>query len=154
MGSCFQGGRFDKVRMLSLVDRRPFEHYSFEIIISHDFPFLQELFIYNLGPQKNKQHHSSTLITFNHLFELNLIHAHTDYVVQFLSDRNTRLPYLTNLKIEYETLATATKNFTNDATRLNCAKIKPLFVNESFLRPQNFDLYFPSFVNIRLVKIV
>jgi hypothetical protein len=76
MGSCFQGGRFDKVRMLSMVDRRPFEHNLFEII-SHDFPFLQELLIYNLGPQKNKQHHSSTLITFNHLFELNLIHAHT-----------------------------------------------------------------------------
>lgn len=76
MTSCFQGGKFDKVRILMMLDRCPFEHKLFKII-SEDFPFLQKLIILNSREQKNDQHHSSTLITFNHLFELNLIHAHT-----------------------------------------------------------------------------
>ena len=57
--SSFQGGRFDK------------------------FPFLQKLIIWNPEPLKNEQHHSSTFITFNHLFELNVMYAHSDYVIQF-----------------------------------------------------------------------
>jgi hypothetical protein len=95
MRNSFQGGRFDK------------------------FPFLQKLIIWNPELLKNEQHHSSTLITFNHLFELNVMYAHSDYVIQFVCERNTRLPCLTNLQIDYKTLATVTKNFTNDATRLN-----------------------------------
>jgi hypothetical protein len=143
MGSCFQGGRFDKVRILLMYDIRSFEHELFKII-SHNFPFLQKLTILNFEPQQNKQQHSSTFITFNHLFKLNLSNAHTDYVIQFLSDRNTHLPSLTNLEIEYEKLATVTNNFTNNATRLNCAKIKSLVIDGTFVRPQNFHSYFPS----------
>jgi hypothetical protein len=75
-------------------DIRPFEYKLFKII-SQDFPFLRTLIIDNDKAQKNKQHHSSTLIAFDHLFELNLIDAHPDYFIQFLSDKNTRLPCLT-----------------------------------------------------------
>jgi hypothetical protein len=143
MNSCFQGGKFDKVRFLSMFDERSFEHELFKII-SQDFPFLQQLHICNDQPQKNEQHHSSTLITFNHLFELNLFSVHNDYVIQFLSDRNTRLPCLTNLIIGYKLLITVTKNFTNDSTRLNCSKIKSLITHELIVRPEKFDSYFPS----------
>ncbi|CAF2395648.1 unnamed protein product [Rotaria sp. Silwood2] len=143
MSSCFQGGKFDKVRLLSMFDERPFEHKLFKII-SQDFPFLQLLIIYNLEPQENDQHDSSTLITFNHLLRLNLNKAHKDYVIQFLSDRNTHLSCLMHLIIKYQTLATVTNNFTNDATRLNCAKVKILKTHDLFVRPQNFHSYFPS----------
>jgi hypothetical protein len=70
----------------------------------------------NNALQKNEQHHSCTLITFNHLFKLKVysVHVHSDYVIQFLSDKNTRLPCLTNLIIQYETLVTVTNNFTTD----------------------------------------
>ncbi len=143
MGSCFQGGRFDKVRLLSMLDRRPFEYELFKII-SQDIPFLQALYIYNFIPQKNKQHHSSTLIAFNHLCTLNLHTVHPDYAIQLLSDKNTRLPALKNLQIEYKTLETVTNDFTNDTIRLNCAKIKSLVIDVHVGRSPNFDSYFPS----------
>ncbi|CAF2919463.1 unnamed protein product [Rotaria sp. Silwood2] len=143
MGSCFQGGRFDKVRLLSMKDVRPFEHKLFQII-SQDFPFLQQLIIRNDIPQKNEQYHSSTLITFNRLLTLDIFNVHNDYVIQFLSDKITRLPCLTNLIIDYETLTNVTNYFTNDTTRLNCAKIKSLVTFELFVPPQNFHSYFPS----------
>jgi len=141
MTSSFQGGRFDKVRYLLMLDRRPFEHELFKII-SRDFPFLQRLNIINSTPQQYKPR-SSTFITFNHLQQLILKDAHIDYAVQFLFDRNTRLPRLTKLSITYETLATVTNNFTNDATRLNCTQIKCLEMYGPFVRPESFHLHFP-----------
>ncbi|CAF2933740.1 unnamed protein product [Rotaria sp. Silwood2] len=144
--NCFQGGQFNRVRMLVMRDRYPFEYILFKII-SEDFPFLENLIILNLNELKNDQHHSSTLITFNYLFKLNLTSAHNDYATLFLSHRSTCLPRLTNLKIRYNTLATMTNNFTNDETRLNCAKIKSLYVSDLTVRSQNFDSYFPSLCN-------
>jgi hypothetical protein len=141
MKSSFQGGRFDNVRWMIMYDSRPFEHELFKII-SRDFPFLKKLTLRNIQPQQNK-HQLSTFITFVHLFELDLCSSHIDYVVQFLLDRNTLLPCLTDLYIEYEPLATASNHFTNDATRLNCAKIKNLFILEPFVRPESFHSYFP-----------
>jgi hypothetical protein len=139
LSNCFQGGRFDKVRLLIMDDDRPFEHKLFKII-SQDFPFLQTLTIFNKKPQKKEQHYSSTVITFNHLFELNLINAHSNYVIQFLSDQNTCLPSLTNLTIQYEALETATNYFTNDAARLNCAKIKSLVTYKLFAGTQTYRI--------------
>lgn len=143
MGSCFQGGKFDKVRLLSMHDTRPFEHKLFQII-SQDFPFLQQLTIRNDLPQNNGQHHSCTLITFNHLLILDIYSVYDDYVIQFLSEKITRLPCLTNLIIEYETLTRITNYFTNDTTRLNCAKIKSLVTFEPLVPSEYFYSYFPS----------
>ncbi|CAF3025499.1 unnamed protein product [Rotaria sp. Silwood2] len=137
MTSCFQGGKFDKVRLLIMRERRPFEHKLFQIIF-RDFLFLQQLTIFNRQPQENKQHHSSTLIRFSHLFKLNIINAHSDYVTQFFSDKNTCLLSLTHLIIEYKTLTTVTNDFTNDRTRLNCSKIKLLLTCEPLVRSPNF----------------
>ncbi len=103
---------------------------------------LKELYIHNHEPQKDKQQ-SSTLIIFPYLILLNLDIAHVDYAEQFLFDKNTHLPRLLNPSIGYETLVIVTNNFTNDAARVNCAKLIRLSINEPFVRPENFHQYFP-----------
>jgi predicted metallopeptidase len=69
-----------------------------------------------------------------------------DYVIQFLSDKNTRLPCLTKLIIRYETLEVVTNNFTNNTTRLNCARIKSLDIYKQFPDTKNFHSYFSSLI--------
>ncbi|CAF5040389.1 unnamed protein product, partial [Rotaria sp. Silwood1] len=142
LNNSFQGGKLDKVRCLMMLDLiYPFEHNFFQVI-SQDFPFLKELYILNSQRQQNKQHWS-TLITFRHLIFLDLEVAHIDYVEQFLIDKNTHLPCLLNLIIGYESLAIVTNNFTNDAARLTCSKLKCLEISEPFVPPENFHQYFP-----------
>jgi hypothetical protein len=141
LNNSFQGGMFVKVRCLTMTDTYPFENQFFKII-SDDFPFLRELTIHNMKPQNEKQHHS-TLIHFPHLHLLNLTKTHVDYADQFLVNTNTHLPCLLDLHITYESLAIVTHNFTNDATRLCCAKLKRLHLDEQFVRPKLFDKYFP-----------
>lgn len=80
---------------------------------------------------------------FPHLILLDLCFAHIDYVEQFLIDTNCHLPCLLNLVIKYESLETVTHNFINDATRITCAKLTSLLIDEPFVRPENFDQYFP-----------
>jgi hypothetical protein len=141
MTSSFQGGRFEKVRALTMCDTHPFEHEFFKIICE-SFPFLRRLILYNYEPQKDKQC-SAKFILFAHLVELTLSMVHVDYVEQFLFKTNTRLPRLTRLIINYEPLAKVTDSFTNDVARLNCSQVKKLDIVEPFVRPQNFLSYFP-----------
>ncbi|CAF3600524.1 unnamed protein product [Rotaria socialis] len=143
MTSCFQGSRFDKVRKVSFYDDYSLEHQFFTII-SEAFPFLQHLIIYNSSPLINNQNYASKSISFNHLAVLDILDAHIDYVVQFLSDKNTHLPHLADLAVKYEKLVVATNNFTNNTTRRNCTNIKCLRTIEQFVRAENFDSYFPS----------
>ncbi|CAF1015413.1 unnamed protein product [Rotaria magnacalcarata] len=138
----FQGGIFDNVQYLMMTDFRPFERNFFKII-SQSFPLLQHLYIFNDEPQKDKQQ-STTFITFSHLIYLYLDCAHVDYAEQFLSDKQCHLPCLLNLSISYESLAMATNNFTNDATRLTSSKLTSLRLKGPFVTPENFHLYFPS----------
>ncbi|CAF4042360.1 unnamed protein product [Rotaria sp. Silwood2] len=142
LNNSFQGGTFNKVWYLTMTDDRPFEHEFFKIM-SQNFPFLKTLSICNKKPQKNKQH-SSTLITFPHLTALNLNLAHMNYGKQFLLEQNTYLPCLSILKIRYKTLTKITKNFTNNAARLNCNKLRYLHMNGFDHLPSNFHHYFPS----------
>jgi len=137
----FQDAIFDKVRCLAMHDTRPFEHEFFKLT-SHHFPFLKELNIRNIHPQKDKQH-SSTLIIFPHLILLNLLEAHDDYAEQFLLNKNTHLPCLLDLCVRYESLAILTNNFTNGTTSLNCIQLKRLHTDEAFVRPKAFQKYFP-----------
>jgi hypothetical protein len=74
---------------------------------------------------------------------LKLETAHVDYAEQFLLEKNTYLPRLMNLNIGFESLAMVTNNFTNDAARINCAKLKCLNIDEPFVRPENFHQFFP-----------
>ncbi|CAF1288753.1 unnamed protein product [Adineta steineri] len=141
LNNSFQGGMFVNVQYLAMTDSFPFECEFFKII-SDCFPFVKTLTISNLEPQKKKQH-SSTLISFPHLNLLNLIDAHDDYAEQFLVDANTHLPCLLDLCIEYESLEIVTNNYTNDATRLYCSKLKGLHIDEPYVRRKHFDEYFP-----------
>ncbi|CAF2069915.1 unnamed protein product [Rotaria magnacalcarata] len=86
MTNCFQGGRFDKVRKVSFYDDYSLEHQFFTII-SEAFPFLHCLIIHNSSPLTNNQNHTSKSISLNHLAVLDILDAHIDYVVQFLSDK-------------------------------------------------------------------
>jgi hypothetical protein len=122
-----------------MLDIHPFERNFFKVI-SQDFPFLMVLYIINRKPQKEKRQ-PTTSITFPHLVLLALFASHVDYAEQFLEE-NTQLPRLLNLTIGYESLAIATNNFTNNATRLTCAKLTSLKIDEPFVRPENFDEYF------------
>jgi hypothetical protein len=142
MTTRFQGGMFNKVRWLLMHDIRPFKDELFQII-SQDRPFLKNLTIHNRKSQENKQH-SSKLIVFPHLLKLHLTMSHTDYAELFLFDKNTSLPRLISLHIEYETLATVTEGFTNDAARRTCAQIVVLVIREPFVCPENFSSYFSS----------
>ena len=122
-------------------DARHFEHQLFKVI-SQDFPFLKELVIKNILSQQKKQH-SSSLITFPHLILLNLIAAHVDYAEQFLVAENIHLPCLLNLCIKFKSLEMVTKNFTNDATRFTCAKLKKLHLDDMSVESKDFQTYFP-----------
>ena len=62
----------------------------------------------------------------------------------FLIDSNTFLPCLKKLYIQYETLFTVTKNFTNNATRTTCSKLKEIVFDEGLVvLSKEFYLYFP-----------
>ncbi|CAF0954778.1 unnamed protein product [Rotaria sordida] len=141
LNNSFQGGMFHNVRCLTMKnDTHHFEHQLLKVI-SQDFPFLKELIIKNVLPQQKQ--HSSSLITFRHLILLNLAEAHVDYAEEFLVDKNIHLPCLLNLRIKFESLEMVTKNFTNDATRLTCAKLKKLHIDDEFVQSKNFQKYFP-----------
>jgi hypothetical protein len=81
----FPGELFKCVREISLRDERPFEH-DFFLRIAQSFPFIKKLILYNKEPQQN-----------NYLMEINLKHAHKDYVDQFLNEKKTCLLYNVNL---------------------------------------------------------
>ncbi|CAF4443122.1 unnamed protein product [Rotaria socialis] len=144
LNNFFTGGIFNKVRCLFMNDTSSFEHELFALV-SQAFPYLEKLYVYNFQAQKNKQH-SSTLIVFSHLVKLILRAVHVDYAEQFLFEKNTRLPRLLELTIEYETLAIVTNNFTNDAARLNCVNLQNIHIEGSFVRPESFHHYFPLLI--------
>jgi hypothetical protein len=141
LNNSFQGDMFDKVQCLIMTDGRPFEHDLFKLI-SQCFPLLKELHVVNFKPQKNKQY-SSRWIIFSRLILLNLIKANVDYAEQLLYDKNTYLPALLDLCIEYKSLESITNNFTNDAICRNCAKLKKLS-GDWRLPTKKCYLYFPS----------
>ncbi|CAF1220393.1 unnamed protein product [Rotaria sordida] len=101
----------------------------------------------NLAELKDDENASYSVIEYSHLTSLDISHVHEDYVVQFLLETKTYLPRLTELKVNYDHLEIVTMNFTRDATRLNCSKVKQLIVINPKLYSKEFYQYFPSFVN-------
>jgi hypothetical protein len=147
---------FKNVRVLRLVEYfRSFEHDYFARI-SCSFPFLSSLTVWNFIGQKQKSSHQqpvkpeeiSSIIEYSHLVELDFVNSlHIDYVEQFLSNLNTRLPCLSKLHIRYEYLVTVTENFTRNATRINCEKLKQLrfyYKVAAMVHSKDYYDYFPS----------
>jgi hypothetical protein len=45
--------------------------------------------------------------------------------------------------VDYDQLHSITHNFTRDATRVNCGKIKILYIGNQSNLPEHFNVYFP-----------
>jgi hypothetical protein len=145
----FPGGQFIHVRIVTLFDTmRPFEYEFFERI-SRSFPLLKRLTVFNHLEQKGTwqcldHEHASPIVKYSHLTELDLDYAHIDYVEQFLTNTRIYVPHLHVIHVQYEHLTTVTKNFTNNMTLLNCAKVKRVVTEEVMVHSKDFYLYFPS----------
>ena len=138
----FQHGICDKVRRLTMNDRRPFEHEFFKLTACY-FPSLEVLIIYNYQPQQ-EEIRSSTPIVFPRLILLDLLTTHEGYAEQFLLAKNTRLPCLLDLHITVEALTLLTINFKTDPAHLNCTQIRKLLTNTTpIVRPETFHKFFP-----------
>ena len=145
----FPGGQFIHVRSLYVMDAMcPFEHEFFQRI-SRSFPLLRSITVITLLEQKRSgecldDEQVSSIVEFSHLIELDLEDAHINYVEQFLIDRRISLPRLNSLRVQYEHLTRVTENFTNNTTRLNCAKVKRLITEVIMTHSKDVYLYFPS----------
>jgi hypothetical protein len=141
---------FDTVTHLHAYDMISMKH-EFFMRISRAFPMLKCFSIENRTFQswnreelKSDKNPSFSVIEYSHLISLDLTHANMDYVVQFLLETRTHLPRLTELKVNYDDLAAATKYFTRDATRRNCSKVKRLIVQNPIFFSKDCYPYFPS----------
>ncbi|CAF3416395.1 unnamed protein product [Rotaria socialis] len=88
--------------------------------------------------------YARTVIEYSHLISLDITSVYLDYVAQFLLETKAHLPRLTELKVSYDQLKMVTMNFTRDATRRNCSKVKRLIVEESTVFSKDVYQYFPS----------
>lgn len=142
LDNSFQGGLFEHVRSLTMKDEHPFEHEFFQLV-SRSFVQITELCIHNTHPQ-TKRKPTSIVVHFPCLTRLDLRGAHFDYDRQFLSDRMTNVPGLTDLDTTYKALVIVTACFTNYTTRAACAKLTTLHIDDLSVRPERFQRYFPS----------
>ncbi|CAF4529882.1 unnamed protein product, partial [Rotaria sp. Silwood2] len=137
----FPGGLFTCVHHISLSDERPFEH-EFFLQIAKSFPFIKDLRLYNLEPQKNNKQQQS-IIEYPYLVIIDLRRIHANYLELFLNDTKMSLLNDIILHVNYNLLQSVTDNFTRDATRINCSKVQRLFLyNKQELSPGLKD-YFP-----------
>ncbi|CAF1475193.1 unnamed protein product, partial [Rotaria sordida] len=137
----FPGGLFTCVHHISLYDERPFEH-EFFLQIAKSFPFIKDLRLYNLEPQRNNKQQQS-IVEYPHLIVLDLRRIHGNYLEQFLNDTKMSLLNDIVLHVNYDLLQRVTDNFTRDATRINSSKVQRLFLyNKGELSPGLKD-YFP-----------
>lgn len=147
LSSSFTKDIFTHVRTLAINDCVSWDYHFFNKV-NQSFPFIEILMICNSSPQENNSQLNNNvelfpIVTFSRLLDLHIYLSHIDYTKQLLFNRYTHLPRLCQLQIEYEQLITLTNNFTNNPTELNCSQIQSLIINECFVRPQNFSLFFP-----------
>jgi hypothetical protein len=140
---------FNSVTVLKVRDKDTYKH-EFFIRLTRAFPFLQNLYIWNIKPPilSSYEYHYfdknwCSIIEYPHLISLDIKETHPYYVEHFLNETKTRLPHLTELSVTYNDLKIATENFTRDETRRNCARVKQLIVEVPVVYPENFYHYFP-----------
>ena len=90
----FPGEIFQYIRVVSLRDRRPFEH-EFFLRIQKSFPSMEHLSVINYKPQIEKSSNKNTsadasCVKSCSLNELHLYNAHDDYLEEFLFDTKNR----------------------------------------------------------------
>ncbi|CAF5155236.1 unnamed protein product, partial [Rotaria sp. Silwood1] len=146
----FPGGLFKCVREITLEDEHPFEH-EFFLRIAQSFPFIKVLSIKNFEPQNNKlckesknDNENFSIIKYPNLTSITFYNAHDDYIEEFLIHTKICLPdNAVHLNIHLEQLKRVTYNFTRDATRINCVKLRSLCLNGRRL-PEYAKDYFPN----------
>ncbi|CAF3929800.1 unnamed protein product [Rotaria sordida] len=141
---------FSSVTHLKLSDTVPFKP-EFFIRIARSFPSLKYLSVSNIRSplwsfreSSSINDHSCSIVEYSHLISLDIDFVNIDYVDQFLNETKTCLPCLTELVVQFDPLKNVTENFTRDATRRNCAKVKRLIVKNLIDFPQDVYRYFPS----------
>jgi hypothetical protein len=143
---------FDTVTHLNVYDIVPLKH-EFFMRISRNFPLLKCFSMTNYMSQssiyeglgdiwESDENPSNSVIEYPHLISLDITDVHMDYIAQFLLETKTHLPCLAELKVNYKNLKTVTMNFTREAMRRNCSKVKRLIV-EKYLSKNALE-YFPS----------
>ncbi|CAF2974870.1 unnamed protein product, partial [Rotaria sp. Silwood2] len=131
----FPRGQFIHVRILTVIDTMcPFEHEFFERI-TRSFPLLNSFTVFNQLEQKRSwqcldHEQVSSVVEYSHLTELDLHYAHIDCVKQFLINTKIYLLHRDVIRVKYKHLTIVTENCTNNATRLNCAKVKRVITEE------------------------
>ncbi|CAF4547326.1 unnamed protein product [Rotaria socialis] len=141
---------FSSVTDLKLSDTVRFKP-EFFIRIARSFPSLKYLFVRNIRSplwsfreSSSVNDHSYSIVEYSHLILLDIDFVNIDYVDQFLNESKTRLPCLTELVVQFNALKNVTEDFTRDATRRNCAKVKRLIVKNLIDFPKDVYRYFPS----------
>ncbi|CAF0769087.1 unnamed protein product [Adineta steineri] len=147
----FPNVSFNHVLYLSICDISPFEH-EFFIRLSHAVPLLKHLTVTNstaqiCKAQEQNNNQSYLIVEFKYLNFLSVMNSDISYTEQFLLDTRTYLPCLTELRINYEYLKTVTDDFTREATRLNCSKIKRLITEVTLIHSNDLFRYFPLLSN-------
>jgi hypothetical protein len=117
LNHCFGGGPFQKVRLVTMRDRYPFDEALFRII-SRDMPLLERLMIENEVPPRNKPC-SPTPLVFARLESVDLARAHDDYVELFLSKRRSSLPRLKSVRIGEQILKRIKAGLYSDSAHIN-----------------------------------
>ncbi|CAF4912563.1 unnamed protein product [Rotaria sp. Silwood1] len=149
IGNTYPSIVFNNVKRLTVKDEISFKHEFFNGI-ALSFPLLEELCVINIKPQSlisdkwnTNDNQWYSIIKFPYLISLRLVTVHIDYIDQFLNERKTHLPCLTELTVNYNNLLIVTEHFTRDATWLNCMKIKKLNVGETIEHTKHLHVYFP-----------
>ena len=146
LGKNFGKMIFNNVTRLALFEYAPFE-YEFFLQLAQSFPALRTLKIDNWESNRDRLKddiQSNSFVEYPHLRRLDVTGAHIIDIEQLLHYSTTRLPRLTELRIKYEDLKIVTNDFTRDATRMNCRKIKILECSETIEHSDDFTRYFPS----------
>jgi hypothetical protein len=151
IGNTFSPIVFTHVIRLTVHDIDPFKH-EFFVRIARFFPLLKEFHVLNFRPQakisdkvNSPDNELYSIVEYPCLICLSLFLSHIDYVEQFLNETKTHLPRLTKLVVDYRQLTIVTENFTRDTTRLNCAKVNQLIIEETLVlvHSKDFYVYFP-----------
>ncbi|CAF4754119.1 unnamed protein product [Rotaria sp. Silwood1] len=144
---------FKNVYRVSVFDERSFEH-EFFLQIAQSFPFMKELTIVNGEPQKNKlyrklnnENQDLSIIKYPHLTRLSLLQAYDDDMEQFLLHTKVFMPNNVHLIVCYAVMKRVTENFTRDATRINCAKLGPLYLVDRYKCIKSVKDYFSQIDN-------
>lgn len=152
VGNMFPDIIFSRVTYLVVNDSEVFKH-EFFVRIARSFPLLKHLCILNMESPLLADRIASILsgyipsysvVKYLHLTSLDVSYCCPDYLDQFLNETKAYVPCLTVLTVGYYELKKVTENFTREATRHNCTKVKRLIIPRGLDHANDHSHYFPS----------